>query len=510
MPTSILEIRDVSKAFGATRALRNVSLSLFPGEVHAILGENGAGKSTLVKTMSGNVQPDSGSILLEGTPIELSNPRQAMERGIQVVYQELSVLNNLRVFENMSLGRMPVRGFGIIDKARAREEAVKSLARLGYQLDVDQQVGDLSQAERQIVEIARAITAKASILLLDEPTSSLPPDERSKLYSLIHAIAREGVAVVLITHNLEEAIEHADRITVLRDGMVTSSSAEKMNVEQIVEHMTGRKAGETFPSRVPINDVTPRISLDRVIVQGTDTEISFDVRPGEIVGLAGLVGSGRSEILQAIFGTRNVLSGTLRIDGETYAPAGPKVAISRGIAFISADRQADGLFHPLTVAENIAIARQYRQPPDPELVARGIIRRANVRKLANAFIDRIRIKTEAPESPITSLSGGNQQKVIIGRWLANEPKLLLADEPTRGVSIGSKVDIYRIMREAAKEGLAFLISSSEFEELVGLCDRILVVAHHGIVDSADARSLSADALLEQVLKKSRNTATAKA
>jgi len=505
MPEPILEIREVSKAFGATRALQGVSLSLCRGEIHALLGENGAGKSTLVKIISGNVEPDSGTMTLNGNPIRFSNPRQAMEQGIQVVYQELSVLNNLRVYENLSLGRTPLRriGLGIIDKARARKEAAESLARLSYSLDLDLPVGELAQAERQIVEIARAIAADAAILLLDEPTSSLPPDERAKLYGLIRTVAGNGVAVVLITHNLEEAIEHADCITILRDGKVMSSTRESLNVEQIVEHMTGRKAGQTFPSRAQVHDVRPRLKFDRVEIEGTRKQISFDVKPGEIVGLAGLVGSGRSEILQAIFGMRRVNAGSIVIDGEPYVPTSPKSAIAHGIAYISADRQNDGLFPPLTVAENLAIARQYRDPTDRALVRQGIINHSQARNLASTLIERVGIKTESPESPITSLSGGNQQKVIIGRWLANQPKLLLADEPTRGVSIGSKVDIYRIIREASKEGLAFLVSSSEFEELVGLCDRILVVAHHEIVDSAEAASLTADALLEHVLRKSQ-------
>lgn len=505
MNETALEIRGVSKSFGATQALRDVDICVFKNEIHALLGENGAGKSTLVKIISGNIEPDSGTLVVSGKTSKFTSPRQAMDNGIQVVYQELSVLDNLRVFENLSLGRTPVRkrSPGIVDHRRARSLASASLARLDYELDLEKLVGELSQAEKQIVEIARSLAAKASILILDEPTSSLPPDERAKLYNLIHAVKNNGVAVVLITHNLDEAVAHADRITVLRDGRVISSSAVRMSVDQIVEQMTGRRPGQTFPSRVDGHGGTSRLRVDRLSIKGTSKEISFDVKPGEIVGLAGLVGSGRSEILQAIFGTRRIAFGKIMIDGAAYVPTNPSAAIKRGIGYITSDRQSDGLLHPMSVAENLAIARQYRHPSDRTLVKWGVVNHFSARKLAYDLIDKVRIKTESAESPITSLSGGNQQKVILGRWLANEPTLLLADEPTRGVSIGSKVDIYMLMREMAKQGVSLLVSSSEFEELVGLCDRILVVAQNEIVDSADAKGLSSEVLLERVLRGSQ-------
>lgn len=506
MTAPLLEIRGVSKTFGATRALSDVHLALHGGEVHALLGENGAGKSTLVKILSGNVGPDEGVLTVAGRETRFRSPAHAMENGIQVVHQELSVLGNLKVFENITLGRMPVKhaGTGIVDRKKARAMAAESLRRLNYRLDLDMLVDRLPQAEKQIVEIARAVAANAAILLLDEPTSSLPPDERAKLYSLIRAIKQTGVAIVLITHNLEEAVEHADRVTILRDGRVISSSKPDIGIDRIVENMTGRKAGQTFPVRRDSQPGTLRLEVRDLLVDGARTAVSFNVRPGEIVGLAGLVGSGRSQILEAVFGTRKVLSGRLNVDGRDYVPSTPARAISAGIGYVTADRQTDGLFHPLSITQNLVMARQFKRPPDRSLVSGGVIQWKFARAMARELVDQVKIKTDSPENAITTLSGGNQQKVILGRWLANQPKLLLADEPTRGVSIGSKMDIYQLLRGLSQQGVSLLISSSEFEELVGLCNRILVIAHGGIAASLDARGLTSEGLLEQVLMVSKS------
>ena len=501
MPGTLLEVDGVCKAFGATEALVEVSFVVRRGEIHALLGENGAGKSTLVKIMSGNIAPDKGKMILSGVHRVFANPRQAMDSGIQVVHQELSVLDNLRVFENVSLGRTPtVRlGLGVVDRRAARNLAIEGLRRIGSSIDPDRYVGELSQAEKQIVEIARALAAQATLLLLDEPTSSLPPDERAKLYELMRAIKRTGVAIVLISHNLEEAIEHADRLTVLRDGKVISSTGTDIGINRIVENMTGRKPGQTFPPRVDPAGGTPRLLATEVLIEGSDRAVSFAVNKGEIVGFAGLVGSGRSQILQSIFGMRRVLSGDLAVDGVAYRPSVPRAAIKAGIGYVTGDRQSDGLFHPLSVRQNLVIARQYRRPADKALVSNGIINHQAARRLARGLIDKVRVKTLSSESLITTLSGGNQQKVILGRWLANEPILLLADEPTRGVSVGSKVDIYQLLRDLARQGVSILVSSSEFEELVGLCDRIYLVANGGIVESIGTTGLTADGLLERVL-----------
>ncbi|MFO1061473.1 MAG: sugar ABC transporter ATP-binding protein [Dongiaceae bacterium] len=501
-----LAARGISKSYGATRALDGVDFAVAHGEIHALLGENGAGKSTLVKILSGIVRPDAGSIELDGRAIEPS-PRLTHRLGIVVVHQELSLLPNLSVAENILISDIPLRrrgaAIGLVDRRRLLARARESLAAMALDLDPAAPVASLSQAERQLVEIARAQAQSPKVILFDEPTSSLPPDQRGALFGRIRRIREAGVGVVFITHFLEEALALSDRITVLRDGKAVSTlAARETTVDTLVELMSGRPAGSVFPRRAEAAlGAVPKLQVSGIAAGGRLHDVSFSVGRGEVVGLAGLVGSGRTETLKAIFGVTPIERGSIAIDGRNVAFRAPAEAITHGIAFIPEDRQDESIFANDDIANNICVAAA-STGRDPGLRRGGFVLRGGaMARLAERLRGELQIKAASIRAPITSLSGGNQQKTILARWMATRPQIVLADEPTRGVSIGSKIEIYKLIRQMAADGAAVVIASSEFEELVGLCNRVYILRDGRTAGETAVTDLTADDLLHIVLAK---------
>ena len=514
-----LEARGISKRFGATQALKRTSFAVANGEIHALLGENGAGKSTLVKIMSGHIQPDEGTLQLDGEPLQHLTPRIAFERGIVVVHQELSLLPTLSVAENVLINAPPVfanavsRRLGHIDRRAMLARAESSLALIGAGIDPAARVDGLGQAERQLVEIARALAHAARVILLDEPTSSLPPDERGQLFSRIRLIRGKGVGVVFITHLLEEALALSDRITVLRDGdNVGTRRAADTSVEQLVELMTGRPAGTVFPTRGGAGLAgEPRLAVRDLSSPPRVLGVSFEARAGEIVGLAGLVGSGRTETFKTIFGAMAREGGEVRLDGRPVAFASPAAAIDAGLGFIPEDRQVESIFPDHSLLANICVAAASSSRGERLSGALPfILSPRRMSEVAERLRAALQVKASSVQSPISSLSGGNQQKAILARWVATKPRVVLADEPTRGVSIGSKIELYRLLRKLAAEGAAVVIVSSEFEELLGLADRIYVMRDGRTVGEVRPDGLDADDLLQLVLSKHTPAASATA
>jgi len=498
-----LEGRGLCKAFGSTQALVNVDFGVRHGEIHALLGENGAGKSTLVRILTGALKPDEGTLLLEGDPLTLHSPQDALAQGIVAVHQELSLMPNLTVTENVCLTSVPVyrwwpaRLIGVKD-GREMHRRATAAARL-LDLDLwDARVEDLSPARRQLVEIIRALAQSASVVLLDEPTSSLPPGERRIVFERLDRLRAQNVGVVFITHLLEEALDIADRITVLRDGRnVGTRQAADTNMDQLVELMTGRPAGAVFPRRIAASDVgASRLEVKGLASPPEVNDVSFSVQPGEIIGLAGLVGSGRTESLKTLFGLRDLGSGEIWLDGGLTHISSPRDAIRKGIAYIPEDRYEEGLFADDSIERNICIAAVNTARGERVTRARGrVIDGRRVRSVARGLADELQIKRDSLRSPISSLSGGNQQKAVLARWLAVRPSVILADEPTRGVAISSKIEIYRLLRQLAAEGVAVVFVSSEFEELVGLCSRVVLLRNGCTVGETSTMDLDADSLL---------------
>ena len=494
--------RRISKRFGATQALDGVTCEILAGEIHAVLGENGAGKSTLVKIMSGHLQPDAGHLELAGEAMPALTPKAAFSAGIVVVHQELSLLPTLSVAENILINDPPLRA-GLLDRREMVARAKEHLALLAADIDPLVTIEALSQAQRQLVEIARALVHSARVILLDEPTSSLPPDERHELFDRLRLIREQGVGIVFITHLLEEALGLSDRITVLRDGRnVGTRPAADTSVTQLVDLMTGRPPGTVFPRRLSASaDERPLLTVANVASGARLIDASFDVREGEIIGLAGLVGSGRTEVLKAVFGALPIDSGRVFMDGEQVHFRRPLDAIRRGISFIPEDRQDESVFPGHSVLTNICIAAASSSVGEA-LSGRFVLDGRRMVSVAEKLRTKLQIKTRSVAAPIADLSGGNQQKTILARWVATRPRIVLADEPTRGVSIGSKIEIYRLFRELASEGAAIVLVSSEFEELTGLCERICIMAAGRTVDEVDPGGLEADDLLQLVLSKS--------
>jgi ABC-type sugar transport system ATPase subunit len=477
-PTAILQADAVHKRYGGVHALRGASLSVYPGEVHALVGENGSGKSTLLKILSGQVQPDAGSITLAGEPITVRNPTEALRRGIATVTQETTLAPDLSIAENVFLGHRMASRRGFIDWRKTRELARQALARLDLNVDPGTIVRRLRPDQQQMVEIARALSIDARVLILDEPTSSLTDDEVQSMFALVRRLRDDGVAVIFVSHRLSEIFEVADRITVLRDGhTVGGGPASEFDRPVLIELMVGRaladdahQQAEQAPSSASAMSVRG-LSIPNV-VEGID----LDVAPGEIVGLAGLVGAGRSELLEALFGLRKA-HGTVQLEGRTVSYRQPQHAVRDGVAFVPADRKRQGLVLQMSVRENLMMAATSRvarlTPPraDRELAA---VRRT---------IADLRIRTHSPKAAVSTLSGGNQQKVVLGKWLITSPKVMMLDKPTRGVDIGAKAEIYRLLFESAERGIGILVSSSETPELLTLCDRILVMFRGRIVAS---------------------------
>ncbi|HEX4034919.1 MAG TPA: sugar ABC transporter ATP-binding protein [Solirubrobacteraceae bacterium] len=464
----ILRLIDATKAFGAVHALEGVSLELYGGEVHALVGENGAGKSTLVKILGGVHQPDSGMLVAaDGSELVLTDPRDARDAGISIIYQEPTLFPDLTVAENVFIGRQPRRGRRIDHGAMRRQTRVL-FERLGIGLDPDRVARGLSIAEQQIVEIAKALSFDARVVVMDEPTAALSAIEVARLFGIVESLRSHGAAVAFISHRLEEVFAICQRVTVLRDGRrVMSQPLEGLSASDLVRTMVGRDiAAREHVAREHGEAVLRVQGLTRA---GIFEDISFDVRAGEIVALAGLVGAGRSEVARAAFGIDEYDSGRVSVGDRALRRASPRAAMDAGVAFVPEDRRQQGLVMDLSITDNIALASLRR------LRRHGLLSAAVERRFASDWAGRLQVKYGRLANPATSLSGGNQQKVVLAKWLSREPAVLIVDEPTRGIDIATKSEVHRILAESASRGVAVLVISSELPEVLAVADRILVM-----------------------------------
>jgi len=476
-----LALASVSKSFGAVRALREVSLELFAGEAHALAGENGAGKSTLVKTLAGVHRPDSGQVLLNGEPVVFHNPADAQRAGVAVIYQEPTLFPDLSVAENIFMGRQPRTTLGRIDRRAMRAEAAGLFDRLGVTVDPEQPARGLSIADQQLVEIAKAISRDARVLIMDEPTAALSGNEVTRLFSVVEALREQGCAVLFISHRLDEIFSLCQRVTTLRDGAwIASEPVAGLTHDDLIRRMVGRELGSLYPKQdTEAGEVALRV--ERLTREGVFTDVSFEVRRGEIVALAGLVGAGRSEVVRAVFGIDRWDAGTVHVAGRPLPPASPTAAMAAGLALVPEDRRQQGLVMEMSIERNIGLTglRSLRRGP--------VISRAAERARARDWAVRLRLKFAGLGDGVGVLSGGNQQKVVLAKWLATEPSVLIVDEPTRGIDVGTKAEVHRLLSELAGQGIAVLMISSDLPEVLGMADRVLVM-HEGRITAEIPRT----------------------
>lgn len=476
--TPILEMQGISKTFHGVAALQNVDLTIFPGEVHALMGENGAGKSTLMKILAGAYSAEGGEIRINGQSVRITDPNAARNAGISLIYQELNVAPNLTVAENIFMGHESIRAGGLLDRDRMRQEASQILQTLGASFTADQIVSQLSIAEQQQVEIARALKDHSRILVMDEPTAALSDRETERLFEIIRRLRQDGIAIIYISHRMEEVYALADRVSVLRDGQyVGSLDRAEISSERLVQMMVGRPLQDLFEDKGarPARADSPLLEVID-LTDGREIEpASFQVYGGEIVGLAGLVGAGRTELARLIFGADPVTGGEIRLQGRTVHISNPQEAIRLGIGYVPEDRKDLGLFLEMSSSQNITMNVL------GEDGKAGVMNFKTLRQIALRAIENLGIRVASPASRALDLSGGNQQKLLLARWLAIKPKVLLLDEPTRGVDIGAKSEIYRIIGDLAAQGVAILMISSELPEIVGMSDRVLVMREGRLV-----------------------------
>jgi ribose transport system ATP-binding protein len=485
-------MQGIRKAFPGVVALDGVSLEVRAGEVHVLLGENGAGKSTLMKILSGALGKDAGEIRLGGEPVSIAGPRDAHERGIRIIYQELTLVPHLSVAENISLGREPGR-FGLVDRRAQDRDARERLGRLGVAIDPRTLVGELGVARQQMVEVAKALTGEPRIIIMDEPTSALTTTEIGELFATIERLTARGVAVVYISHRMEEVTRVGHRVTVLRDGRhVATRRIDEVTVPELVKLMVGRDVTEHFPRRrvPPGEEILRAEGLSRA---GVLHDVSFVLRRGEVLGVAGLMGAGRTELARILAGADRPDAGRVILRGQPVSVRGPRDAIRRGLALLPEDRKTQGLVLGLPVRANVAL------PSTPRLARFGVVDAAAETALAQRQVDELRIRTPGLGQRVVNLSGGNQQKVVLGKWLAADVDVLLMDEPTRGIDVAAKVEIYELMNRLTAEGKAILMISSELPEVMGMSDRILVLCRGRLAAELEARGATQEQVLAAAL-----------
>ena len=467
--TARLELRRASKAFGRVRALSDGTLTLRSGEVHALLGENGAGKSTLVKILAGVYRPDSGELLIDGVERHFATPADARDAGIAVIYQEPTLFFDLSVAENIHMGRQPVDRFGRIDYDAMHREVGELLASLGVDLRPERRVRGLSIADQQVIEIAKALSLNANVLIMDEPTAALSGVEVERLFTVARSLRDEGRALMFISHRFDEVFDLCDTVTVMRDGTyIATSSLAETTVDDLVQQMVGREVDELFPKlEAEIGEVV--LEVENLSSTGLFRDISFTLRRGEILGLAGLVGAGRSEVARAIFGVDGYESGSVKLNGRPLPGGKPAESINRGLALVPEDRRKQGLVLEQGVAKNIALSIRQKLSTGGLLTARAVT------QAAREWASRLEVKASALDTVTGTLSGGNQQKVVLAKWLATNPDVLIVDEPTRGIDVGTKSEVHRLLSTLAQQGKAILMISSELPEVLGMADRVLVM-----------------------------------
>jgi inositol transport system ATP-binding protein len=485
----VLEVVNVRKEFPGVLALDDVMLKVRPGSVHALMGENGAGKSTLMKVIAGIYQPDCGEIKLRGEKITLETPLKAQESGIAMIHQELLLMNQMTVAENIWIRREPTNSFGFIDHSEMHRMTEELFERLNIQLDPEAEISTLSVANRQMVEIAKAVSFNSDVLIMDEPTSAITETEVAHLFEIIRSLRKQGIGIVYITHKMNELFEIADEFSVFRDGKYIGTHASSdVTRDDIIQMMVGRSVDQMFPKEeVELGDVL--LSVKNLTLEGVFHDVSFDVRAGEILGFAGLVGSGRSNVAEAIFGVTPADSGTVWINGEEVHIKNPNDAIMQGMAFLTEDRKETGCFLSLDIQENIQSAVLHENFVN----SGGFVDQAKLNEESEELCRKLRVKTPNMEESIENLSGGNQQKVLIGRWLLTHPRILILDEPTRGIDVGAKSEIHTLVTQLAHKGVAVIMISSELPEVLGMSDRVLVMHEGhvtGILDRSEADQVS--------------------
>ncbi len=474
MVEHLVEMRDITKVFPGVVALDHVSFACEAGEVHAVVGENGAGKSTLMKILAGVYQPDAGEILIDGQPVRITSPHEAQRLGIAIIYQELNLLPDMTIAENVFLGREPKGTFGIIDARKLEQQAHHVLHRLGVDIDPHLRLGRLSVAQAQMVEIAKALSLDARLVIMDEPSATLGGRDLEYLFDVIRALKQQGVGVVYISHRIAEIFQIADRVTVFKDGKtVATRDVSQIDRPTLVRMMIGRSLSEAFPPRggEPGEEV---LRVEHLTCTGRLDDVSLDVRRGEIVGIAGLVGSGRTELAEAIFGARPLDGGEIHIQGAKVNISSPRHAFAKKLGFLTEDRNEGGLVLGLSVRENVALPSLERRQHA------GFVDQRIERQVVTSIAQDLSIRTPSLAQDVENLSGGNRQKVVLAKWLVSGPDLLIFDEPTRGIDVGAKEEIWSLMRTLANQGKAVLMISSELTEIIGMSDRIAVF-HRGRV-----------------------------
>ncbi|XVV38142.1 sugar ABC transporter ATP-binding protein [Streptomyces sp. CA-100214] len=494
----LLSMSGITKSFPGVRALDGVDLDVQAGEVHCLLGQNGAGKSTLIKVLAGAHQPDTGTIRWRGEDVTLRSPIAAMRLGIATIYQELDLVEHLSVAENVHLGHEPTSAGFVVRGKAAKTSTAQLLKRLGHpEVDPGRLVGDLSAAQQQIVSMARALSHDVRLIVMDEPSAALDPDEVDNLFRIVAALTADGVAVVYISHRLEEIRRIGDRVTVLKDGRAVAGGlpAKETPTREVVALMTGRNVEYVFPER-PAAPGTgePVLSVRGLTRHGEFAPLDLEVRPGEIVGLAGLVGSGRSEILETVYGARKPNAGQVLVDGRPLRPGSVRAAVRAGLGLAPEERKAQALLMLESVTRNVSVSAMSR------FSRGGWIDRGAELKAARAATRELSLRPDNPTAPVRTLSGGNQQKAVLARWLLRGCRVLLLDEPTRGVDVGARAELYAVIRRLADEGLAVLLVSSEVPEVLGLADRVLVLREGSVVHEAPARELDEHRVLDLVME----------
>ena len=500
---AVLTVRGVTKSFGGVHALRGVDLTLRRGHVHALVGENGAGKSTLIKVLTGVHTPDGGEMTYLGEPIRFTRPGQAQAAGIATVYQEVNLVPLLSVASNVFLGREPKRA-GLVDVRAMRRGARELVERLGIEVDVDARLGDLGLGVQQMVALARAVSTDSRVVIMDEPTSSLEPKEVDTLFGVVRGLAAQGTAIVFVSHRLGELFELCQDVTVLRDGRsVHAGPLADLDRVSLVAHMLGRETadvragGTTDFGASHARAGEPVLRVSGVSARGRLHDVGFTVRPGEVVGLGGLLGSGRSETVKAVYGDLPVQSAEVEVDGAAVRTGSVAASLAAGVALLSEDRKAEGIIPALSVRDNIALAVL------PRLSRAGAVSDAKVDEVVATYMERLQIKASSPHQRVSELSGGNQQKVLLARWLATRPKVFLLDEPTRGIDVGAKREVQGLIDELAADGLAVVLISSEMDELVEGSDRVVVLHDGSVVAELDGEGLSTGELLDALAGGSR-------
>jgi ribose transport system ATP-binding protein len=489
----ILEMRQIRKTFPGVVALDKVDFELRRGEVHILLGENGAGKSTLMKILSGAYQKTEGQIVLDGAEVEIKNPKHAQTLGISTVYQEFNLIPHLSIGENIFLGREPVRFAGLIDQRAILQEAKSALSGLGLTLNPRRSVKELRVAEQQMVEVAKALSLDARILIMDEPTAALTEHEITELFATIRRLKEKGVSIVYISHRMEELFEIGDRVTVLRDGRSVGTYAVRdISKTELIRLMVNRELTELFPKEQATRGAEV-LRVERLSTKSGLKEISFSLHKGEVLGVAGLLGAGRTELARAIFGLDEISSGSIYVNGEVRKMSSPRSAIKSGIGFLTEDRKSQGLVLPLSVERNLCLSSV------DKFSRWGIMHSTEERQAATRYVEELRIKTPSLDQKVVFLSGGNQQKVVLSKWLCSQAEVFIFDEPTRGVDVGAKAEIYQLMNRLTASGVAIMMISSEMLEVLGMSDRVMVMRGGRIAGEFSAGECTQERILQCAL-----------